>query len=96
MPYSCNSMGVKGMMRYCLLAMKPYCSIAGIVKQTTTKQTVPNGEEAAAKAMVAKKDLSPHSAAKTSANVEKNNPAAPEKGRIHLKWMMSCLTHISI
>ena len=43
----------------------------------------PVGDEAAASAIVARKDLSPHSAAKTSANVEKNSPKAPgsTKGR---------------
>ena len=37
----------------------------------------PVGDEAAASAIVARKDLSPHSAAKTNANVEKNSPRAP-------------------
>ena len=39
----------------------------------------PTGDEAAARAMVARKDLSPHSAAKTRVNVESSNPAAPEQ-----------------
>ena len=43
--------------------------------------TSPVGDDAAASAIVAKKDLSPHSAAKTSANVDRNKPAASTKGR---------------
>lgn len=37
--------------------------------------TTPCGDEAAARAMVARKDLSPHSAANTSANVDSTRPA---------------------
>ena len=43
----------------------------------TAPATTPAGEEAAARAMVARKDLSPHSAAKTSAKVDSSRPVDP-------------------
>lgn len=41
----------------------------------TAPVTTPRGDEAAASAMVARKDLSPHSAAKTSAKVDRTSLA---------------------
>ena len=40
----------------------------------TAPSTTPSGDDAAESAMVAKKDLSPHSAAKTKANVDSKSP----------------------
>ena len=49
-------------------------SISGHRLQYTA---LPAGEDAAESAMVARNDLSPHSAANTSANVDRNRPVAP-------------------
>ena len=47
----------------------------------TAPSTTPAGEEAAASAMVARNDLSPHSAANTSANVDSSSAPA-HSGRL--------------
>ena len=49
----------------------------------TAPATTPTGDDAAARAMVAMKDLSPHSAAKTSANVDSTRAADSCGGQDH-------------
>ncbi len=53
----------------------------------TAPSTTPAGEDEAASAMVARKDLSPHSAANTSANVDSSSVAPARDPAHYLKRM---------
>lgn len=56
-----------------------------ILVPVTAPAITPDGDDAAASAMVAKNDLSPHSAANTNANVDRTN-VAPWRMRVYTPY----------